>query len=269
MGLYSDLSAAEIKYIALNCEAEFAMVEDQEQVDKIEQIINQLPKLRKVIYWRYKGLIQSEKRGCLSGTGMCSNWAVNMKKATPEYLNNNIAGARRKISALLFTPPAPPVKSRRARCILIDHYKWASEYYLKLDKINQKDNLVSYLPPAWITEQWLAFGCHLLSGSTVNFAESAETSKRISGKLVRHWCCIVPVYGKGKPARCRPGYRGSGALKKLAFRWFMPVGYKMAELKYKKQKPGWSAKDHDCPGLLAVVPARARQPGFAACQDLL
>ena len=35
--------------------------------------------------------------------------------------------------------------------------------------------MVSFLPPAWINEQWLTFGCHLLSGGTVNFAENAET----------------------------------------------------------------------------------------------
>ena len=48
---------------------------------------------------------------------------------------------------------------------------------LRADKLTPKDNIASYLPPAWITEQWLAFGCHLLSGGTVNFAESSETQQ--------------------------------------------------------------------------------------------
>ena len=54
--LYSDLIPPEIKYIAENSEARFAIVEDQEQVDKFLQIKDELPLLKKVIYWSYKGL---------------------------------------------------------------------------------------------------------------------------------------------------------------------------------------------------------------------
>ena len=52
-----------------------------------------------------------------------------------------------------------------------------SRRFCEPDGLSPKDDLVSSLPPAWITEQWLAFGCHLLSGGTVNFAESAETQQ--------------------------------------------------------------------------------------------
>ena len=47
VGLYSDLSADEIKYMANDSEAAFALVEDQEQVDKLVQILKQTPQLKK------------------------------------------------------------------------------------------------------------------------------------------------------------------------------------------------------------------------------
>ena len=47
----------EIKYLAENSEAKFAIVEDQEQVDKLLEIKAELPLLKKVIYWNYKGLV--------------------------------------------------------------------------------------------------------------------------------------------------------------------------------------------------------------------
>ena len=56
VGLYSDLTPPEIKYIVENSEARFAVVEDQEQVDKVIQIKSELPLLKKIIYWNYKGL---------------------------------------------------------------------------------------------------------------------------------------------------------------------------------------------------------------------
>jgi long-chain acyl-CoA synthetase len=60
VGLYSDLTPPEIQYIAENSEARFAIVEDQEQVDKFLQIKDELPLLKKVIYWNYKGLAHSD-----------------------------------------------------------------------------------------------------------------------------------------------------------------------------------------------------------------
>ena len=56
VGLYSELTPAEIKYIAQNAEATFAVVEDQEQVDKFLQIKDDLSLLKKVVFWNYKGL---------------------------------------------------------------------------------------------------------------------------------------------------------------------------------------------------------------------
>ena len=56
VGAYSDLTPSEIKYLAQNSEATFAVVEDQEQIDKILEIKKDLPLLKKVIYWDYKGL---------------------------------------------------------------------------------------------------------------------------------------------------------------------------------------------------------------------
>src|SRR4030043_670139 len=56
VGMYSDLTPPENRYIANHSEARFAIVEDQEQVDKFLQIKEELPFLRKIIFWRYKGL---------------------------------------------------------------------------------------------------------------------------------------------------------------------------------------------------------------------
>ena len=56
VGVCPDLPPQEIKTITENSEARFAIVEDQEQVDKFLQIKAELPLLKKIIYWNYKGL---------------------------------------------------------------------------------------------------------------------------------------------------------------------------------------------------------------------
>jgi len=54
--LYSDAMHSEIQYILNDCEAQFIIAHDQEQVDKLLEIKSQLINLRHVIYWDNKGL---------------------------------------------------------------------------------------------------------------------------------------------------------------------------------------------------------------------
>ena len=55
-GIYSDCLPDEVKYQAQHSDAKFMVAEDQEQVDKIIRVENELPLLKKVIYWNPKGL---------------------------------------------------------------------------------------------------------------------------------------------------------------------------------------------------------------------
>jgi long-chain acyl-CoA synthetase len=238
VGLYSELSAGEIKYIAQNSESEFALVEDQEQVDKIEQITEYLPQLKKVVYWRYKGLTKHNNEAFI-GYRDVLKLGLEYENNHPGDFEKNISDGRAEdICAIIYTSGTTG-EYPKAALHTYQSLRSASELYVKLDKLTPNDNLVSYWPPAWITEQWLAFGCHLLSAGTVNFAESAETQQ----EDIREIGPSVVLYNsrlwERQAGKVLAKIQGSSALKKLAFRWFMPVGFRMADLKNKKQKPGW------------------------------
>jgi long-chain acyl-CoA synthetase len=112
-----------------------------------------------------------------------------------------------------------------------------AEYYLHLDPWQEKDNIAPYLPPAWMTEQWFGIGCHLLSASILNFAEEPETQQ----EDMREIGPSIVLYGtrlwESQAGRVQARIREADALKRLIFRLLMPIGYKMADLKSRKQKP--------------------------------
>ncbi|RME63232.1 MAG: long-chain fatty acid--CoA ligase, partial [Caldilineae bacterium] len=56
VGIYQDSIAEEVHYIADYADVSFLVVEDQEQVDKVLEIIDRLPRVRQVIYYDPKGL---------------------------------------------------------------------------------------------------------------------------------------------------------------------------------------------------------------------
>ncbi len=237
VGLYSDLSPSEIKYLASNSEASFAVVQDQEQVDKLLEILNDLPRLKKIIFWNFKGLANN-KNSILAGYQAVLQAGKDYEKEYPNLFEGNIAkGKASDICALIYTSGST---CKEPRCAVHSHFtlRCGSENYILHDKWTEKDNLISYLPPAWVTEQWLSFGCHLLSGGVVNFSEGAETQQQD----IREIGPTVILYNarmwERQAGAVQARIQGTDFLKKSVYRLLMPIGYKIADLKIKKQKPG-------------------------------
>jgi long-chain acyl-CoA synthetase len=223
VGVYPELLPPEIKYIAENSEARFAVVEDQEQVDKLLLIKDKLPRLKKVIYWNYKGVVSYDD-------------PILMGYREVLGLGNIETGKADDVCALVYTSGTTGAVPKGA----VHTYRTmraGADYLLRLDPWYENDNIVPYLPPAWMTEQWLGIGCHLLSASILNFAEAPETQQQD----IREIGPSIVLYGarlwESQAGRVQARILGADAIKRFTFRLLMPVGYKMADLKYRKQKP--------------------------------
>lgn len=237
VGLFSDLLPPEIQTAAQKCEVKFAVVEGQEQVDKLLKIRPKLPLLTKIIYWNYKGLAHYNN-DILMGQREVLELGETYDAQHPGIFDQNLAaGKADDVCAIIHTAGTSGAAPKGA----VHTYRSlraASENLLKLDSWSENDNVVPYLPPVWINEQWLGVGCHLLSGCTLNFAETSETQQRDS----RETGPSIVFYGarlwESQAAMVQARLLGADALKRFAYRRLMPVGYRSAELKYAGQKPG-------------------------------
>ena len=236
VGLFSDLLPLEIKYIAENSEACFAVVEGQEQVDKILQIKDALPRLKKVIYWSYKGL-DAYDDSLLIGYRDTLKLGETYEAKYPQRFEQNVAAGRADdICAIVYTAGTTGSAPRGA----VHTYRTlraGADALLKLAPWSEEDNVVPYLPPVWINEQWIGFGCHLLSAAILNFAEAPETQQRDSQETGPSIVFYGARLWESQAAMVQARILGADALKRFAFRLLMPIGEKMAELKYRKQKP--------------------------------
>jgi long-chain acyl-CoA synthetase len=237
VGLFSDLLPLEIKYIAENSDARFAVVEGQEQVDKFLQIKDALPRLKKIMYWSYKGLARYDD-DILVGYREALKLGETFGAEHPGRFEQNVeAGRADDVCAIIYTAgttgPAPKGAIHTYRTL-----RAGADYLLQLDPWTEEDNIVPYLPPVWINEQWTGIGCHLLSAGILNFAEAPETQQRDSQETGPS----IVFYGarpwESQAAMVQERILGADAIKRFAFRMLMPIGEKMAELKYRKQKPG-------------------------------
>ena len=237
VGLFSELLPLEIKCIAENCEARFAVVEGQEQVDKLLEIKDALPLLKKVIYWNYKGLAHYDNEILVGYREALIQGKIFEAEHPGRFEQNVETGKAEDECAVIYTAGTTGAAPKGA----VHTYRTlraGADYLLKLDPWFENDNVVPYLPPVWINEQWLGIGCHLLSAGMLNFAEASETQQRDS----RETGPSIVFYGarlwESQAAAVQARILGADVIKRFAYRLLMPIGYKTAELRYRRQNRG-------------------------------
>jgi long-chain acyl-CoA synthetase len=237
VGAYSDLTPREIQYLAENSEASYAIVQDQEQVDKLLQVKEALPLLKKVLFWSYKGLAHY-KDPALIGYREVLELGGTFEKEHPGLFERNVeSGKADDVCAIVYTSGTSGEQPKGA-LHTFSTLRTGAEYHLRLDRWYQDDNIVPYLPPVWINEQWLALGCHLLSACTLNFAEEPETQERDAREIGPSIVFRGARLWESQAAMVRARISTADPIKRMAFRLLMPVGHQMAEARYKKLNPG-------------------------------
>lgn len=242
VGMYSDLTPSEIQYIAQDSEARFAIVEDQEQVDKLLEIRDALPCLEKVVYWDYKGLVRYSNP-ILMGYNQVLKAGESYEREHPGVFEENVeTGCADDVCAIVYTSGTTGDSPKGA----IHTYKTmksSSDFYLSLDPWHENDNIVPSLPPAWITEQCISIGCHLLSGAILNFYEKPDTQQEDTREIGPNVVVYEARLWEHQASEAQARILEASAVNRGVFHLFMPIGYRMVSLKEGKQNPGllWKA----------------------------
>ncbi|HLO93648.1 MAG TPA: AMP-binding protein [Burkholderiaceae bacterium] len=171
--LYQDAVAAEFVYPLNNAEVAYAIVEDQEQVDKLLEIREQCPQLRHIWFDDPRGLRNYDEHGLNPLDALIAAGEAEAR-AHPQLFDQWVeAGQAADVAAMFFTSGTTgnPKGVVHTHATLIDRAQAGARF----DKLGPHEEVLAYLPPAWIGQNIFSYAQWLACGYVVNCPESAST----------------------------------------------------------------------------------------------
>jgi len=171
--LYQDANAEEMAYVMGHCGARLAVVGDQEQVDKIIEVQGQLPDFERMIYLDPRGLRKYDHSKLDQYTAVQEMGRANREKHIAELearqakLDYDSTGVMLYTSGTTGKPKGVVLSNRN----VIETAKSSSEF----DDLKRNDEILAYLPMAWVGDFIFSVGQALWTGFCTNCPESADT----------------------------------------------------------------------------------------------
>ena len=171
--LYQDAAAQECVFPIHNADVRFAFAEDQEQVDKLLEIQPQCPQLQHIYYDDPRGLRNYDAPGLESLDALRATGAAYASKF-PDFFKTEVAKAvPGDVAAMFFTSGT----TGNAKGVVHTHNSLLDRARVgaAFDKLTWDEEVLAYLPPAWIGQNIFSYAQWLACGYVVNCPESAAT----------------------------------------------------------------------------------------------
>jgi long-chain acyl-CoA synthetase len=234
VGIFTDSTPSEIQYIVSHSDSVFVFAKDQEQCDKLLEIREQVPSVRGVVYWEDKGLWNYNEHWLISFEQVKS-LGRSLDAEQPDAFERSVnQGCAEDLAIFCYTSGT----TGQPKGAMISHGNLIAgcDQTMQVDPRLETDEYLSFLPPAWITENVLGLTCHLRTGMIVNFPEAPETVQQNIREVAPQALLFSARLWENMVAMVQVRVIESTWLNRLLYRTFMPIGYKVAGLRFEERK---------------------------------
>ena len=219
--LYQDAVAAECVFPINNAEVRFAVVEDQEQVDKMLEVREQSPQLQHIFYDDPRGLRNYTEDGLGSLDELIAAGQV-FAQQHPQFFHTEAEKAvTDDVAAMFFTSGTTgnPKGVVHTHGSLIDRARAGAEF----DKLTEKEDVLAYMPLAWIGQNIFSYAQWLVCGYVVNCPESSATISIDLKEIGPTYYFAPPRVFEGMLTSVMIRMEDAGSFKRKMFHHFMDV----------------------------------------------
>ena len=219
--LYQDAVAAEYAFPINNAEVKFVVVEDQEQVDKMLELRAQCPQLARIWYDDPRGLRNYDEPGLEALDALVAQGAAH-DGANARLFEDEVAQNRPDdVAAMFFTSgttgnPKGVVHTHRT---LLDRAQAGRSF----DKLTDQEEVLAYMPLAWIGQNIFSYAQWLACGYVVNCPESAATVTIDLKEIGPTYYFAPPRIFEGLLTSVMIRMEDAGRIKRALFSFFMGV----------------------------------------------
>jgi long-chain acyl-CoA synthetase len=240
LGIFVDALPEQVRAVLDHSEARMVLVEDQEQTDKVLGVRGAVPRLERIIVDDMRGL-EAYRDPMLVSLEAVEALGRERDAREPQCYETLLKqGASTDVALLSYTSGTTGV----AKAAMISHRNLLAMAagVSQVDPVREGDQIVSFLPFAWVGEQLISVAIALHVGATVNFPEEPETMRDDLREIGPHVMIAPPRFWETMCSEYQVKIADAGWLKRQVTRVALAIGERAAARAGGRSAAGWSGR---------------------------
>jgi long-chain acyl-CoA synthetase len=235
--IYADSVADEMAYVLDHAEATLAVVEDQEQVDKVLSVWERLPKLASALYDEPRGLRDYDhtRLKSIDEVQRLGRQALAADEGRRERWERSVAqGKGGDLSVMLYTSGT----TGRSKGVMLtyDNVLISAQNGNAYDRLDENEEVIAYLPLAWVGDHIFSYAQSYAAGFCVNCPETGETVVEDRREIGTTYAFAPPRVYENLLTLTMVRMEDASALKRAMFHYFLRVARRWGEKILNREK---------------------------------
>ena len=219
--LYQDSVAEEMVYVLENADVKFAIVQNQEQTDKLLEIKDRLPKLEQIFFEEPHGM-HGYKKDFLHDYKEVQEEGKIFHSENPDLFLNEIEKSRGSdIAIFLYT--SGTTGNPKGVVLTFENLLITSLNCIAFDNLSGEEQVLAYLPMAWVGDNLFSFAQAYVAGFCVNCPESPETVMTDLKEIGPTYYFAPPAIYETVLTKVMIRMEDAGKIKRVMFNYFMDL----------------------------------------------
>ncbi len=219
--IYQDANAGEMEFVLAHAEVRFAVAEDQEQVDKLLEVMERCKGVERIVYDDPRGL-RNYRQPALSSLAALEEEGQKFDAANPEFFLREVAkGKGSDIASFYYT--SGTTGQPKGVILSFDNLILTADSAAELEGLGERDVALAYLPMAWVGDNVFSVAQAYCTGFCIACPESGATVMQDLREIGPTYFFAPPRIWENILTGVMIRMEDAGALKRRLFKSFMAL----------------------------------------------
>jgi long-chain acyl-CoA synthetase len=235
--VYQDSIADEMAYVLDHAEIRFALVEDQEQVDKLVLVKDRVPGLEAVIYSDPRGL-RHYHQPWLHAYDRLREAGLAFARREPDFFASEIGRGQGADTAIILYTSGTTGRPKGV-VLSFDNLAAPARTAIQFEGLTDKEEVLAYLPMAWIGEHIFSYVQAYCAGFCISCPESPATALADLRELGPSYLFAPPRIFEAILTQVMIRMEDAAWLKRRVFHYFLGVARRVGPALLDRRRAGW------------------------------